>query len=120
VSSTAAAPAWLDRANPLPLYAQLRDALLDEIRDGGLAPGDRFATEAVIQERSPKDRLSFVITVEPVSETVMRRALAAIDRFDFMLECAVDARRAVAGQECVNRKNCLLEAKHFSSWFRKK
>ncbi len=42
--------------------------------------------EAVIQERSPKDRLSFVITVEPVSETVMRRALAAIDRFDFMLE----------------------------------
>ncbi len=42
--------------------------------------------EAVIQERSPKDRLSFVITVEPVSETVMRRALAGIDRFDFMLE----------------------------------
>ncbi len=42
--------------------------------------------EAVIQERSPKHRLSFVITVEPVSETVMRRALTAIDCFDFMLE----------------------------------
>ncbi len=42
--------------------------------------------EAVIQERSPKDRLSFVITVEPVSETVMGRALEAINRFDFMRE----------------------------------
>jgi len=34
----------------------------------------------------PKDRLSFVITVEPVSEVVVRRAVDAINSFDFMLE----------------------------------
>jgi homoserine dehydrogenase len=34
----------------------------------------------------PKERLSFVITVEPVSEPVVRRATEAINRFGFMLE----------------------------------
>ena len=34
----------------------------------------------------PKDRLSFVITVEPVSEPTIRRAVEAIDAFDFMVE----------------------------------
>ena len=67
MSSSSAAPAWLDRANPLPLYAQLRDALLDEIRDGGLEPGDRFATEAAIQERYG------------VSRATVRQALADLE-----------------------------------------
>src|ERR1700675_4901728 len=34
----------------------------------------------------PKDRVSFVITVEPVSEPVIRRAIDTIDAFDFMVE----------------------------------
>jgi homoserine dehydrogenase len=34
----------------------------------------------------PKDRVSFVITVEPVSEPVIRRAVDAINAFDFMVE----------------------------------
>ena len=34
----------------------------------------------------PKDRLSFVITVEPVSEPTIRRAVEAINSFPFMVE----------------------------------
>jgi homoserine dehydrogenase len=34
----------------------------------------------------PKNRVSFVITVEPVSEPVIRRAIETIDAFDFMVE----------------------------------
>jgi homoserine dehydrogenase len=34
----------------------------------------------------PKDRLSFVITVEPVSEPTIRRAVETINSFDFMVE----------------------------------
>jgi homoserine dehydrogenase len=34
----------------------------------------------------PKDRVSFVITVEPVSEPVIRRAIDTINAFDFMVE----------------------------------
>jgi homoserine dehydrogenase len=34
----------------------------------------------------PKDRVSFVITVEPVSEPVIRRAVDTINGFDFMVE----------------------------------
>jgi homoserine dehydrogenase len=34
----------------------------------------------------PKDRVSFVITVEPVSEPVIRRAVDTINAFDFMVE----------------------------------
>src|SRR3972149_11239448 len=41
----------LDRDAPLPLYVQLRDALLREIREGGLKPGDRFPSEATIRDR---------------------------------------------------------------------
>jgi GntR family transcriptional regulator len=49
--SAAAAQPWLDRQAPLPLYAQLKDALLREIRDGGMEAGDRFPTEAAIRDR---------------------------------------------------------------------
>jgi GntR family transcriptional regulator len=48
---TNAPGARLDRQAPLPLYAQLRDALFGEVRDGGLQPGDRFPTEAEIRAR---------------------------------------------------------------------
>ncbi|MGH2659046.1 MAG: GntR family transcriptional regulator [Actinomycetota bacterium] len=41
----------LDREAPLPLYFQLREALLQEIRDLGLKPGDRLPTEAELERR---------------------------------------------------------------------
>jgi GntR family transcriptional regulator len=41
----------LDRAGPLPLYYQLRQALLEEIRGGNLRAGDRLPTEADIGRR---------------------------------------------------------------------
>lgn len=46
-----AEPAWLDREAPLPLYVQLRDVLLSEVRSGGLQPGDRVPSEAAIRDR---------------------------------------------------------------------
>ncbi len=43
--------------------------------------------DSVIQEpHMPKERLSFVITLEPVAECVASRAVQVINRFDFMLE----------------------------------
>ena len=32
----------------------------------------------------PKDRLSFVITLEPTPEATVRRAVVAINQFEFM------------------------------------
>ena len=41
--------------------------------------------DSVIQEPNmPKDRLSFVITLEPTLETTVQRAVQAINRFEFM------------------------------------
>ena len=60
-------PARLDREAPLPLYAQLKDALLQEVRDGGLQPGDRFPTEAAIGDRYR------------VSRATVRQALADLE-----------------------------------------
>ncbi|MGE5325182.1 MAG: homoserine dehydrogenase [Actinomycetota bacterium] len=43
--------------------------------------------DSVIQEpHMPKDRLSFVITLEPTTEETVRRAVAAINQFEFMRE----------------------------------
>lgn len=43
--------------------------------------------DSVIQEpHMPKDALSFVITVEPVGEPAVQRAVQAINQFDFMKE----------------------------------
>lgn len=64
---TAALPAVLDRGAPLPLYAQLKDALLREIREGGLQPGDRFPSEAAIRDRYR------------VSRATVRQALADLE-----------------------------------------
>jgi homoserine dehydrogenase len=41
--------------------------------------------DSVIQEPNmPKDRLSFVITLEPTLEAIVQRAVESINRFDFM------------------------------------
>jgi GntR family transcriptional regulator len=57
----------LDREAPLPLYAQLKDALLREIREGGLQPGDRFPSEHAIRQRYR------------VSRATVRQALAELE-----------------------------------------
>ncbi|HLF69076.1 MAG TPA: GntR family transcriptional regulator [Gaiellaceae bacterium] len=59
--------AELDRGAPLPLWAQLKDALLREIREGGLQPGDRFPSEAVLRERYQ------------ISRATVRQALAELE-----------------------------------------
>ncbi len=62
-----ATAAQLDREAPLPLYAQLREALAKQVQDGGLEPGDRFPTEAEIQARYR------------VSRATVRQALADLE-----------------------------------------
>lgn len=66
-AATAELPVLLDREHPLPLYAQLRDALLREVREGGLEPGDRFPSEAAIRDRYR------------VSRATVRQALADLE-----------------------------------------
>src|SRR5438270_1345578 len=47
--------------------------------------GEGINIDSVIQEPNmPKDRLSFVITLEPTLETTVQRAVEAINRFEFM------------------------------------
>jgi DNA-binding GntR family transcriptional regulator len=41
----------LDRSSPVPLYYQLAKAIEDAIRDGNLAPGDRFENELALAKR---------------------------------------------------------------------
>jgi GntR family transcriptional regulator len=65
---TAQSVALLDRQAPLPLYIQLRDELLREVRDGGLTPGDRFPSEAAIRDRFR------------VSRATVRQALADLEQ----------------------------------------
>ncbi len=40
-----------ERRSGIPLYAQLREALRNEIKERGLRPGDRLPTEAELEER---------------------------------------------------------------------
>lgn len=56
----------VDRASALPLYAQLKDALLDEMQRAGSKPGDRLPTEGEIETRFG------------VSRTTVRLALQAL------------------------------------------
>jgi GntR family transcriptional regulator len=65
--ATAELPVLLDREDPLPLYAQLRNALLREVREGGLEPGDRFPSETAIRDRYR------------VSRATVRQALADLE-----------------------------------------
>ncbi|HEY7282964.1 MAG TPA: GntR family transcriptional regulator [Actinomycetota bacterium] len=62
-----AGAAVLDRGAPTPLYFQLREALLREIRERGMKTGDRLPTESEI-ERS-----------YGVSRATIRQALAALE-----------------------------------------
>ena len=64
---TGALPVRLDREAPIPLYVQLRDALLREVREGGFEPGDRFPSEAAIRDRYG------------VSRATVRQALADLE-----------------------------------------
>jgi GntR family transcriptional regulator len=56
----------LNRRDPLPLYFQLREAILREMEDGGLRAGDRLPTEAALQHRYG------------VSRSTIRQALAEL------------------------------------------
>jgi hypothetical protein len=48
---------------------------------------EQINIDSVIQEpHMAKNRLSFVITLEPVKEAVVRRAVQVINKFDFMRE----------------------------------
>jgi DNA-binding GntR family transcriptional regulator len=71
-AATAELPVRLDREDPLPLYAQLRNTLLREVREGGLEPGDRFPSEAAIRARFR------------VSRATVRQALADLEAGGFI------------------------------------
>lgn len=63
-----AMPLGIDRASALPLYHQLKELLVVEIRDGGLQPGTRLPGDHDLCERYE------------VSRTVVRQALADLER----------------------------------------
>lgn len=57
----------LDRGDPLPLYFQLREALLSDVEERGLQPGDRLPTEVELEQRYG------------VSRTTIRQALGQLE-----------------------------------------
>ena len=57
----------LDRGDPLPLYFQLREALLRDVEERGLQPGDRLPTEVELEQRYG------------VSRTTIRQALGQLE-----------------------------------------
>lgn len=64
----------LDRKAPLPLYFQLREVLLAEIRERSLVPGDRLPAEAEMERRYGVSRATIrQALAELVSEGVVRR-----------------------------------------------
>lgn len=66
--------AALDRDAPLPLYFQLREALLRDMRERGLRPGDRLPTEAEIERRYRVSRATIrQALAELAAEGVIRR-----------------------------------------------
>ncbi|MBZ5505458.1 MAG: homoserine dehydrogenase [Acidobacteriia bacterium] len=88
--------AGFDRAEPLrplsrphPISWFLRLTVNDQpgilARTAEAIAHEGINIDSVIQEpHMPKDRLSFVITLEPTLETTVQRAVEAINRFDFM------------------------------------
>lgn len=81
--------AFQDRQRPISWYLRLtvRDhpGILARVADAIAREGINI--DSVIQEpHMAKERLSFVITLEPVSEGVLRQAVQAINKFEFMLE----------------------------------
>ena len=63
----AASAAVLDRAAPMPLWYQLREALLRQIRDRAMKTGDRLPTESEIER------------TYGVSRATIRQALAELE-----------------------------------------
>jgi len=81
--------ALTDRAHPVSWYLRLtvRDHPGILARVAEVIAREGINIDSVIQEpHMQKERLSFVITLEPVGESVVRRAVAAIDQFEFMRE----------------------------------
>jgi GntR family transcriptional regulator len=58
----------VDRGASTPLYLQLRDAVIAEIRAGGLKPGDRVESEAELERRHGVSR----ITVRQALKTLVQ------------------------------------------------
>lgn len=78
-----------ERAHPVSWYLRLtvRDHPGILARVAETIAQQHINIDSVIQEpHMAKERLSFVITLEPVSEGVVCRAVQAINKFDFMLE----------------------------------
>ena len=76
---------------PRPVSWYLRLTVKDQrgivARVAEVIAGHDINIDSLEQEpHMPKDRVSFVITVEPVSEPIIRSAVAAINAFDFMVE----------------------------------
>ncbi|HEY6348884.1 MAG TPA: homoserine dehydrogenase [Candidatus Angelobacter sp.] len=81
--------ALAERQRPLSWYLRLtiRDhpGILARVAEA-IARED-INIDSVIQEpHMAKERLSFVVTLEPVGEVVVRKAVEVINRFEFMLE----------------------------------
>jgi homoserine dehydrogenase len=75
------------RANPVSWFLRLTVADQPGIlaRTAEAIAHEGINIDSVIQEpHMPKDRLSFVITLEPTLETTVQRAVEAINRFEFM------------------------------------
>jgi len=78
-----------DGSRPLSWYLRLtvadRPGILAQVAEA--IARENINIDSVIQEpHMHKERLSFVITLEPVNEGVVRHALQAINTFAFMLE----------------------------------
>jgi homoserine dehydrogenase len=77
----------LSRPNPISWFLRLtvndRPGIL--ARTAEIIAREGINIDSVVQEpHMAKDRLSFVITLEPTLETTVQRAVEAINRFDFM------------------------------------
>jgi homoserine dehydrogenase len=78
-----------DRPKPVSWYLRLtvKDQRGIVARVAEVIAHESINIDSLEQEpHLPKDRVSFVITVEPVSEPVIRRAVNTINEFDFMVE----------------------------------
>jgi homoserine dehydrogenase len=78
-------------SNPQPVAWYLRLTVKDQrgivARVAEVIARENINIDSLEQEpHLPKDRVSFVITVEAVSEPVIRRAIESINAFDFMVE----------------------------------
>src|SRR5215510_5804115 len=79
----------VERLRPVSWYLRLtvrdRPGILARVADAIAREGINI--DSVIQEpHMAKERLSFVITLEPVGENVVKRAVERINEFEFMLE----------------------------------